>query len=197
LDWLNSKPFTTLFVDGNHENFDLLKTYPTQEWNGGKAQFIRPSVIRLTRGQVFNIEGNRIFTMGGAQSHDIQDGILEPDDPDFKIKKKALDKRNAYYRINHVSWWKEELPNDAEYEEADISLTKHGWKVDYIVSHCAPSGVASISNDRAYQADCLTNFLQQVSERCEFQKWFCGHYHNDTTLLGKYRLLYEDIIEVH
>lgn len=23
LDWLAEKPFTTLFVDGNHENFDL------------------------------------------------------------------------------------------------------------------------------------------------------------------------------
>ena len=24
LDWLEDKPFTTLFVDGNHENFSLL-----------------------------------------------------------------------------------------------------------------------------------------------------------------------------
>lgn len=32
LDWLNKKPFTTLFVDGNHENFDLLNTLP--EKNG-------------------------------------------------------------------------------------------------------------------------------------------------------------------
>ena len=28
LDWLEDKPFTTLFVDGNHENFDLLNAYP-------------------------------------------------------------------------------------------------------------------------------------------------------------------------
>ena len=28
LDWLNDKPFTTLFVDGNHENFDRLYNYP-------------------------------------------------------------------------------------------------------------------------------------------------------------------------
>ena len=28
LDWLSGKPFTTLFVDGNHENFDLLNALP-------------------------------------------------------------------------------------------------------------------------------------------------------------------------
>jgi hypothetical protein len=27
LDWLNNKPFTTLFVDGNHENIDWLNSY--------------------------------------------------------------------------------------------------------------------------------------------------------------------------
>ncbi|WP_368041519.1 metallophosphoesterase family protein [Bittarella massiliensis (ex Durand et al. 2017)] len=26
LDWLENKPFTTLFVSGNHENYDLLST---------------------------------------------------------------------------------------------------------------------------------------------------------------------------
>ena len=36
LDWLEDLPFTTLFISGNHENFDLLRKYPTEEWNGGK-----------------------------------------------------------------------------------------------------------------------------------------------------------------
>ena len=27
LDWLDCKPYTTLFVDGNHENFDRLYSY--------------------------------------------------------------------------------------------------------------------------------------------------------------------------
>lgn len=42
LDWLESLPFTTLFVSGNHENFDRLSKYPVEEWNGGKIQRIRP-----------------------------------------------------------------------------------------------------------------------------------------------------------
>ena len=31
LDWLESLPFTVLFVSGNHEDFDLLKRFPVEE----------------------------------------------------------------------------------------------------------------------------------------------------------------------
>ena len=92
LDWLDCKPFTTLFVSGNHENFDRLMADPVEEWHGGKVQRIRPSVIHLIRGQVYKLEGKKIFTFGGASSHDIDGGILELDDSDFKKKKKELDK---------------------------------------------------------------------------------------------------------
>ena len=91
LDWLDCKSFTTLFVDGNHENFDRLYDYPVENWHGGKVHKIRPSVIHLMRGQVFDIDDRSIFTFGGASSHDIDGGILEPDDPDYKKKKKELD----------------------------------------------------------------------------------------------------------
>ena len=50
LDWLEERPFTTLFISGNHENFDLLAEYPRSQWNGGEVQRIRPSVIHLLRG---------------------------------------------------------------------------------------------------------------------------------------------------
>lgn len=50
LNWLEERPFTTLFVDGNHENYDRLKKYPALEWNGGKVQMISDSVIHLMRG---------------------------------------------------------------------------------------------------------------------------------------------------
>ena len=197
LDWLNDKQFTTLFVDGNHENFDLLAKLPVQEWNGGKVRFIRDSVIHLTRGQVFTISGKRFFTMGGAASHDIADGILEPTDPDFKSKKKLLDKRNAMYRINHVSWWKEELPNEAEYAEARNNLAACAWQVDYIVSHCCPTGIANMLGAGAYKADRLTEFLHEISERCAFRQWYFGHYHDNRVIMERYGLLYEQIIPLN
>ena len=91
-NWLAGKPFTTLWVDGNHENFDRLYNYPVEEWNGGKVHKIRPSVIHLMRGQIYQIEEKKIFTFGGASRHDISGGILEPDDPNYKTKKKELDR---------------------------------------------------------------------------------------------------------
>ena len=63
LDELEGKTFTTLFVDGNHENFDRLYSYPVEEWNGGKVHKIRPSVIHLMRGQVFTIAGKKILLL--------------------------------------------------------------------------------------------------------------------------------------
>jgi hypothetical protein len=35
-------------------------TYPIEEWNGGKIQRIRPSVIHLMRGQVFELVARRV-----------------------------------------------------------------------------------------------------------------------------------------
>jgi len=62
--------FTTLFIDGNHENHDLLDSYPVEEWCGGKVHRITDSIIHLMRGQVFVINGIKFFTMGGAESTD-------------------------------------------------------------------------------------------------------------------------------
>ena len=105
MKWLDSKPFTTLWIDGNHENFDLLKKQKAVKWHGGNVQFIQPSVIHLMRGQIYELEGLKIFTFGGAKSHDISGGILETSDPRFRAKRKKLDKNQELYRINHVSWW--------------------------------------------------------------------------------------------
>ena len=43
LDWLNEKPFTTLFVTGNHENYWMLRELPVEDWHGGKVQRVRPN----------------------------------------------------------------------------------------------------------------------------------------------------------
>ena len=162
LDWLESRPFTTAFVTGNHENYDALQAYPLKQWRGGAIRRIRPSVILLERGQVFNLCGKRFFTMGGASSHDIQDGILEPDDPLFKKKCRELDARGAMYRVNHLSWWKEELPSEEEYRAARASLDRVGWEVDYILTHCCSTSVQDELSGGFYQADTLTDFLDKV-----------------------------------
>lgn len=48
---LGSKKYQILFVDGTHENFDLLDSYPISDWNGGKVQQISGNLYHLMRGQ--------------------------------------------------------------------------------------------------------------------------------------------------
>ena len=104
LDWLEGLPFTVAFVSGNHENYDALARYPMELWHGGKVQPIRPHVLHLMRGQVFELAGRTFFTMGGAASHDIEDGILSLDDPNFERKYLTLKrKEHARFRIDHLS----------------------------------------------------------------------------------------------
>jgi len=196
LDWLERRSFTTAFVTGNHENYDVLRRYPLEMWRGGNIRRIRPSVILLERGQIFNLDGKRFFTMGGASSHDIQDGILEADDPLLKETCRRLDARDAMYRINHLSWWKEELPSEEEYRTARANLDRAGWEVDYIITHCCPSSIQDIFSGGLYQRDALTDFFDEVSWQCQFKYWFFGHYHENIVIEKKYVMLYEQIIRL-
>ena len=62
-----SKPYTILFVDGTHENFDLLNTYPTKQWNQGTVHEIRPNILHLKRGEIFEIDGHSISPLAAEK----------------------------------------------------------------------------------------------------------------------------------
>ena len=185
LDFLESRSFTTLFVAGNHENYDALRTYPLEDWCGGKIRRIRPSVLLLERGQVFELNGKRIFTMGGASSHDIQGGILEPDDPLFLLKFHTLEAKGTPFRVNHRSCWK-----------AGRNLDMTGWVVDYIITHCAPTSIQNELLRERSKPDELTDFLEEVRQRCRFRYHFFGHYHGDGIIQKRSVLLYRQILRL-
>lgn len=71
LDWLNGKPWTTLWVDGNHENYTLLSGFSLEMWHGEMVHRVRSNILHLMRGQVFELQGYTSFTLGGAKSHDV------------------------------------------------------------------------------------------------------------------------------
>lgn len=192
LDWLAEKPFTTLFVDGNHENFDLLNALPEKRWNGGRVHEVRGNVLHLMRGQVFTFGGLTWFSMGGAASHDIRDGVLDPRDSDFEQKYWLMRRMQAMFRVRGRSWWAEEMPSAGEYEEALENLERTGWAVDCILTHCCPTSVARKLSP-AYAPDTLTDFLEMVSRRCRFAYWFFGHYHDNQIVDGRYILQWEQI----
>ena len=152
LDFLDNKPWTTFCVLGNHENYDRLcgihnerllnswfyarmtaaekeklrHGYPREQWHGGYVRVIRPSVLMLERGDIFVIDGKWCFAFGGARSHDIQDGILDPADypneeafkRDYRIKSAGM------IRVRGISWWDEEMPSSTEREHGLENSTK-------------------------------------------------------------------------
>ncbi|MBR1659836.1 MAG: metallophosphoesterase [Oscillospiraceae bacterium] len=196
LDRLDALPFTTVFVDGNHENFDELCQYPVGEWRGGRVHRVRPGVLHLMRGQIFELEGLSFFTMGGGRSTDTWDGLLDPEEPDFAERYWSLRARNAAFRVKHLSWWEQELPSAEEYAEARQNLNRAGRRVDYILTHCAPDSIQDRLGGGRYRSDELTRFLEEVKRGVSFRRWFFGHYHYDTDIDGKYFLLHQRIVRV-
>ena len=191
LDWLNSKNFTTLFVDGNHENFTRLYNYPVEEWHGGKVHKIRDSVLHLMRGEIFDIDNKMFFSFGGARSHDIQDGILNLDEEE---KIYVYRKRGAFFRIRDYSWWDLEPPTQDEMKNGIKNLERANYKVDYIITHCCPTSVQAMLSNGTYKRDYLTDYFQEILEKCEFKKWYFGHYHDTRQINSQYVLLYENIV---
>jgi len=166
--WLDRKNFTTLFIDGNHENFDLLRGFETVDFCGGRAHRISDSIYHLMRGQIYSIDGRSIFSFGGAQSHD-----------------RAI-------RTEGISWWREELPSEAEINEARANLDAAGRRVDIVLTHCAPTSVQSELSP-GFEPDVLTEFLEELAGSVSFDGWYFGHYHTDRLIKGRFHCMYENI----
>lgn len=96
-------------VDGNHENFDYLHSFPVEDWQGGKVHRLSPNIVHLMRGHIFYLEGQSFFVFGGCKSS-----------PKWKAQGK---------------WFPQEVPTAEEYAQAYEALEKHNHRVDYILTH--------------------------------------------------------------
>lgn len=178
LDLFLDFEFTTLFIDGNHENFNALNSYEITKWNGGNVHKINEKLIHLMRGQVFTIDNKKFFTFGGATSID-----------------KEL-------RIENITWWKEEETNYDEINTALENLEKENYKVDYILTHTCPKTIVMnviYSNEEIYYElnSSIEKFLDEVLLITKYKKWFFGHFHKEMKI-KEYRMeiLYNNMIKI-
>lgn len=174
-----------LFIDGNHENFKALKSFPIVTFCGGRAHKISEHIYFLPRGQVFNICGRTFLTLGGADSHDTD------------------------FRTEGEDWWPEEAITKTDIDVAYRNLEKVDFKVDYILTH-TPSHIFAMSLYELFTR-CGESFpaylqpkfncnksgklLNDIAVDVKYKKWFCGHWHIDEKM-GNNQVLYERIVEI-
>lgn len=166
-NWYSKKKFTTLAVDGNHENHDLIMQLPVIEKFGGKVRKISDNVFYAIRGEIYEIADKKILCIGGADSKD-----------------KKL-------RIEGLSWWAGETISDLDIKNAQENLLRYNNTVDYIISHTCGTDVCSMLGFNPTPSDKHLDILLQT---VDYKYHYCGHMHIDK-LYYKTRILYNDIIE--
>ena len=102
------------FLDGNHENFKYIYSFPEEEWCGGKVHRLSENVVHLERGYVYEINGKTFFVFGGCNS-------------------------SQGWRDRGL-WQHEEAPTKEELDRAYASLDACGRRVDYVLMHKYETG---------------------------------------------------------
>ena len=167
---LAMKEYTIAFVDGCHENFDILESLPETDWNGGRARIIEKNIIHLMRGQVYEIEGKKIFTFGGGHSQDYD------------------------FRRDSDNWWVREQPTHEEIMKGVQNLKKNENTVDYVITHEPPASLKDCLGIDVFQRLEVHAFFDEIIRLCHYQKWFFGKCHIDKHIPIKFYAVFNDII---
>lgn len=164
------------WIDGNHENFDLVKEIPIDKETG--FGFVSQHIHYLPRGFIFRPEvetiSMKILCCGGADSVD-------------KI-----------WRKEGLSWW----PQEAISLE-DIKKVKEG-DYDFVLTHCCGydtfaqyKNILISHNQLKDTGDHLSEKnLQKILDKINYGKHFFGHYHVDCTLDDKHMCLYDRFVSL-
>lgn len=178
LKWIDNKKFTVLFVEGNHEDYSYLKTFPIVDMFGSKVRKINDSVFQLMRGEIYTINNKRFFTFGGARSID----------------------RFSACRQEGIDWFPEEECSYAEEYKALSNLSNYNNEVDYIITHtCASSTLDEISLLYGFYVEYYDNqnkFFQELKNSIQYKGWVFGHFHQDLILNEKEVVLYNKIFNL-
>ncbi len=169
---LSHLPFTIAFVDGCHENFDILeKAYPIVRWRGGKAHRIAPNIFHMMRGEIFTFDNHTFFTFGGGHSQDFE------------------------YR-ERLNWWPRERPTHVEIGRAIRNLNEHNAQVDYIITHEPPASLKDCLGVDMQQRLEIHTFFEDIIKQCSYRKWFFGKCHMDRFIPMKFYAMFEQVLPI-
>lgn len=175
---------TVLFVDGNHENFDILNSLPTENMFGADVGVFGNNTYHLRRGRIYEIEGKSFFCFGGASSIDMPWRL--------EAMKNGAEK----------CWWGEECSTNEDYERAVESLKEHDYKFDYFISHaCNPDLVKWVLMSPKSKFLDMTELAIRDLELLikenggSYLGHFFGHYHVNCGM-GREHCLYENVVNL-
>lgn len=159
------------FIDGNHENFNILNSLPIEN-NMGK---IADNIYHLRRGQVYEFENKKILVCGGADSID------------------------KYRRIENFTWWKEEAISQETIDDIpaghyDYVLTHCCPRSIFEKNRIYLSTLQFLDENKINHSS--EDMLEQLKNKITFDHWFFGHYHINRNLDEKFTCLFEDFMEV-
>ncbi|MCL2106660.1 MAG: metallophosphoesterase [Oscillospiraceae bacterium] len=173
---LGKKKYNIGFVDGAHENFELLNQYPIAEWNGGEARQISGRLFYLMRGRIYTIEGRSYFAMGGGVSPD--DDLRGHDE-------------------NHM---RRELPSRQELAQATAALERAGGVVDYVITHEPPMKIKGFLQLKKQgpqaEATGLNTYFEEIGKCCTFRRWFFGSMHVDKVIASTHAAVFRKVVKV-
>ncbi len=173
IKWLSDKPWTTLFIDGNHENHEKIRALTSTKMFGSYVGKVNDSIYHLKRGYIYTIEDLKILTIGGAASVD-----------------KA-------HRIENVTWWADELLSGKDINNALDNLAANDHKVDYILTHtCSQSIFPFLKLGPWKSGDPTMKELEGITNGVSYKHWFFGHFHIDGQLSNRHTCVYNKIIEI-
>ena len=169
---LSEKKYTIAFVDGCHENFDLLQQYRLVRWRGGVARLIAPNIFHLQRGEIYTIENQKYFASGGGHSQDYE------------------------YRRDTGNWWRQEQPTHDEIRRAIRNLNRNQATVDYIITHEPPASLKDCLGVDVQQRLEIHAFFEDIIKECDYKKWFFGKCHMDRFIPMKFYAVFQDVLPV-
>ncbi|MBE6792289.1 MAG: hypothetical protein E7534_02140 [Ruminococcaceae bacterium] len=166
------KKYTVAFLDGAHENFDRLESYPLVDWHGGTARQINENLFHLQRGEIYEIDGRTFFVMGGSEA------------PEREFRKQA------------GTWWEQEMPSEAEMRRACERLVAADNTVDFVITH-EPSGKAGgrlLGRDRRLNG--VHVFLSVLEDVVTFRHWYFGALHIDRAVSRNHTAVFQEVLPV-
>lgn len=169
---LSSRKYRICFLDGTHENFDKLHRYPEEIWKDGRIRRIGDNLFYLMRGEIYQIEGYKIFTMGGGESPD-------------------MDMRFGTDRFSRY-----EMPSQEELLNGLTNIEKAHYTVDFILTHEPPlktKEFLNLGNQSETRLSSLNSYFDELSKLCKYKHWYFGSMHMDKRITEKHTAVFKKI----